>query len=139
MMKRLIETIKQDEGLRLFPYLDTVGVLTIGYGRNLDSKGISHDEAELMLRNDIITAQRELERVFPIASTLSKHRYHVLINMMYNLGATKFMGFRKMRKAIEEGDFEAAAREMLDSKWSNQVGLRADRLAKTMKRENVKP
>lgn len=129
----LIEMIKRHEGLRLKPYRDTVGILTIGYGRNLEDVGISEDEAELMLQNDIAGARKRLEEIFTAASTLSGPRYNVLVDMIFNLGPGGFMGFRKMRKAVEEGDFERAAQEMLDSKWAVQVKGRAEELARMMR------
>ena len=46
-------------GPELFPYRDTVGVLTIAYGRNLDDTGISLDEADLMLDNDIAAVLKD--------------------------------------------------------------------------------
>ena len=45
--------IKICEGTQLEPYLDTVGKLTIGIGRNLSDCGIRLDEAELMFQNDL--------------------------------------------------------------------------------------
>ena len=52
-MESMIGMLKRHEGLRLKPYQDTIGKLTIGYGRNLDDRGISKEEAEYLLRNDI--------------------------------------------------------------------------------------
>jgi lysozyme len=133
-MKEVMEDLARDEGFRQHPYLCSAGALTIGYGRNLDAKGVSRAEADILLRNDVVDAQADLERVFPVASSLSDARYRALVNMMFNLGAERFMGFRRMRAAIERGDFEAAADEMLDSRWARQVGARAERLADLMRR-----
>lgn len=133
-VKRLMEDLARDEGFRQFPYTCTAGALTVAYGRNLDAKGISRAEADILLRNDIVDAQADLERVFPVASRLSDNRYRALVNMMFNLGAERFMQFRKMRAAIERGDFEAAADEMVDSRWARQVGARAERLEDLMRR-----
>ncbi len=133
-MKELMEDLARDEGFRQFPYTCTAGALTIGYGRNLDAKGVSRAEADILLRNDVVDAQADLERVFPVASSLSDARYRVLVNMMFNLGAERFMQFRRMRAAIEAGDFDRAADEMLNSRWARQVGARAERLADLMRK-----
>lgn len=133
-MKKLMEDLVRDEGFRSHPYLCTAGALTIGYGRNLDAKGITPAEADILLRNDVVDAQADLERVFPVASTLSDNRYRALVNMMFNLGAGRFMGFRKMRQAIERDDFEAAADEILDSRAARQCPARYERLANLMRR-----
>jgi lysozyme len=55
-----------------------------------------------------------------------------LVDMGFNLGVPRLMKFKRMWEAIEREDFEWAASEMLNSRWANQVGGRADRLAKVM-------
>ena len=129
----LREQLRRDEGLRLKPYHDTEGVLTIGYGRNLDAVGISQDEAEVMLTNDIEKARAGLIIALPWSTTLSEERFAVLLNMAYNLGLHGLMQFRRMLAAAEAGDYEQAAYEMGDSKWAGQVGPRAVRLARQMR------
>lgn len=61
--QQLREQLERHEGLRLKPYKDTVGKLTIGIGRNLDDKGISRKEAFALLDNDIAEVVRQLEQV----------------------------------------------------------------------------
>ena len=122
----------RDEGLRLRPYLDSVGKLTIGVGRNLDDVGISNAEALTMLANDVDLAIHELESRFTWFGDLSDARQRVLVNMCFNLGITRLLGFRNMLAAVELGDYYKAAHEMLDSKWARQVGDRAKRLATMM-------
>ena len=48
-MTKIEEQLMIDEGFRSKPYSDTVGKLTIGYGRNLDDVGITRNEAFQML------------------------------------------------------------------------------------------
>ncbi len=124
----VIQNLKRDEEFRGKPYRDTVGKLTIGYGRNLDDVGISEKEAEELLRYDIIVANRELLS-FYWYDNLTSCRKRALINMMFNLGFTKFRKFKKMIKAFEAEDYELAADEALDSLWAKQVGERATRIA----------
>lgn len=130
-MSRLIEQLKKHEGLELKPYHDTEGVLTVGYGRNL-SEGITEEEAEILLMNDIEKAAKEAEKL-PFFDSLNMARKAVIINMLFNLGLPRFLGFKKTIAAIEAQDFKAAAAEMLDSKWAQQVGARAEELAQQMK------
>ena len=59
-------------------------------------------------------------------------RQAVIENMIFNLGLTRFRGFKKMIKAIEDYDYLEAAKQMLDSKWSRQVGNRSIELAEMM-------
>ena len=128
----LKKMLKKHEGFKGKPYTDTVGKLTIGYGRNLTDNGISKEEAEIMLQNDINTAKQELLKVVPNILTLSPARQAVLIDMMVNLGATKFKKFKKLLAAIQKEDFKEAAKEMLDSQWAIQVGQRAKELSALM-------
>lgn len=131
-MESLREQLIRHEGMELFPYEDTEGVLTIGVGRNLQDVGLSKGEALFLLDNDIARAYSDLVRVFPIVTSLSDARIGVLANMSFNLGVTRLRGFKRMWAAIEDNNFETAAAEMLDSKWATQVGARADELANTM-------
>lgn len=126
----LREQLLRDEGLRLKPYKDSVGKLTIGCGRNLDDVGLSLTEAEYLLDNDIVRAAAAVLAHIPWTHTLDEVRRAALTNMCFNLGVKGLLGFKKSLAAMERGDWRTAAVEMLDSKWAKQVGVRAERLAK---------
>lgn len=131
MSDRLIQQLKRHEGFRSQPYRDSVGVLTIGYGYNLQ-EGMTHEEAHSLLVFRMMRSRAELYRAFPHAEMMQEVRQDVLVNMVYNLGIKRFMGFKKMLAAILGKDYRTAALEMLDSKWAKQVGNRADELALQM-------
>lgn len=122
-----------DEGVRTKPYRDTVGALTIGCGRNLDAKGLSQSEIDLMLENDVNDAEYDARELFPTFDQLTDNRKAVLINMAFNLGRDRLGKFRKLIKAVTSEDFAAAYVEMVTSLWADQVKQRAVRLAKIMK------
>ena len=124
--------LRQHEGIRLKPYVDTVGKTTIGVGRNLDDIGISNDEAMMLLESDVLTVLADLDRVFPWWRTLSDVRQLVLANMCFNMGITRLSLFKKFLAALQAGEYDLAAAEMLSSKWAGQVGLRAQTLAGIM-------
>lgn len=126
------EQLIRDEGFRLAPYRDTEGLLTIGVGRNLDGVGLYPDEVEYLLNNDIARAKNDVLTALPWAAGLHEARLGVLVNMRFNMGMRRLLGFRKLLEAAERGDWAAAANEMLDSKWAKQVGDRATRLAEQM-------
>jgi len=128
-LSKLKEELIRDEGLKLKPYKCSAGKTTIGVGRNLDDVGISEVEADMLLINDINDAIHSLDMAFPIWKTLSDARQRALVNMMFNLGMSKFMKFRNMLSAIRAGDFKLAAEEALASAWEDQVGNRAIRIA----------
>jgi lysozyme len=128
---KIKDMLIRDEGLQLKPYLCPSGKLTIGIGRNIEDNGISKDEALYMLNNDIVNAERDCKNwLGKVYDNLSDTRKSVLINMMFNLGLPRLMGFKKFKSALCQGDFEKASMEMLDSRWAVQVGNRAERLAK---------
>jgi lysozyme len=125
--------LKADEGVKQFPYRDTVGKLTVGCGRNLDDVGLSDDEINYLLNNDLFRAEKTARALFAGFDRLSDARKAVLVNMAFNLGQTRLAGFQRLREAVKELDWEQAAAEMLDSRWAKQVGQRAIRLANQMR------
>lgn len=130
MNDRLIAMIKKNEGYRSKPYRCTAGKLTIGYGHNLDDNGISAPVAELMLTEDISKAYYDVVDIFQGFYAFSTNRQNALIDMMFNLGRTRFWKFRKMIQAIKIGEWQEAAREAINSLWYEQVGDRAKRNVK---------
>jgi len=125
----LVEQLVRDEELRLKPYRDSVGKLTIGVGRNLDDVGVTQAEALALLANDIQNARSHLEQYLPWAGGLDEVREAALVNMCFNMGIGALMNFHKFLAALQAGDYKTAAAEMLDSLWAKQVGIRAQRLA----------
>ena len=127
------QILLEDEGYRQFPYKCTAGKLTIGIGRNLEAKGLTRDEAEYLLLNDIAEVEDYLQTTYPVYNLLCDARQSVLINMTFNLGFSGVSKFKKMWAALANQDFKEASEQMLDSKWSAQVKGRANRLAKMMR------
>ncbi|WP_265820929.1 glycoside hydrolase family protein [Geovibrio ferrireducens] len=130
-MPSLIDQLILHEGLRLKPYRCTENKLTIGVGRNIEERGITATEAMFLLKNDIEAVEKELSR-FAWFTKQDEIRRRVLIDMGF-MGVPRLLGFKKMIQALVADDYEKAAAEMLDSKWSRQVGGRAVRLAEMMR------
>lgn len=116
-----------NEGMRLHPYKDTMGILTIGVGRNLDQIGLSKDEALTLLDNDINAAIAALDALLPWWRGMSEIRQQVLIDMCFNMGISKLAGFKLALAAMEAGNYDDAANQMQNSAWFNQVGGRGIR------------
>lgn len=131
-MESFKEMLMRHEGYSGKLYKDSVGKYTIGYGRNIEDKGVSIDEANLMFDNDISDARNDCLHAFPWFADLDEPRQWVLINMCFNLGLTRLKGFHKFLGAVERGDYDTAAIEMLDSLWAKQVKGRARELAALM-------
>ncbi len=127
----VMDLIKRHEGLRLHPYLDSVGKCTIGYGRNLDDEGITQPEAEGLLEVDLsmvtvkcmsLNCWRDLDEV----------RQAVLIDVAFNVGYGGLLEFRQMLDALTKHDYATAARELLNSKAAIQLPNRYSELAQMM-------
>lgn len=130
--------LPRDEGMRDKPYRDTVGKLTIGVGRNLDDVGVSADEVDLMLANDIARAEACARKWVPNFDLLDDARRAVVCNMAFNLG-DRLGGFSDTLAAIRAGRWDDAATMMLVSHWAVQVGARARRLSAQMRTGEVTP
>lgn len=126
------EMIKRHEGERLKPYKCSAGKLTIGVGRNLEDVGISAVESDYLFSGDLQNSIIEARKL-PFFKDLSETRKSVIVDMIFNLGLPRFLRFKKMIEAITRKDYNAAAFEMLNSKWAAQVGYRAEELADMMR------
>jgi len=128
------ELIARHEGCRLKPYKDTLGVLTIGYGRNLEH-GVTRDEADMLMRNDLRRVRVAAEK-HEWFGGLSEVRQAVVLDMIFQLGAKGFSKFKKTRAKIAAKDFDEAADEMVRSVWAReQTPTRAKRLARMMRED----
>lgn len=142
MNSKLIEQLKRHEGFRAYIYKCTAGKNTIGYGHNIDSdpnrtvsdfkNGITKEDAEKLLVEDIEIATKSLHFHFPFIITLSEVRQDCLVNMAFNLGIGGLLKFKKMIRALTHRNFEQAGVEMRDSKWYRDVGNRAKELIDQM-------
>lgn len=126
---KLRNQLKTHEGMRDKAYKDSEGVLTIGVGHNLQANGLSPEVIEMILDEDINIATFDAKETLKNFNKLPEDVQIAMINMTFNLGRKRFSSFKKMIAAIDARDFKTASKEMLDSKWANQVGYRARELA----------
>lgn len=140
MNSALVERVKAHEGLRLKPYRCTAGKLSIGYGRNLEDRGISEEEARQMLERDLREAVAvvklwlvrgdadaaegvgpetlsRLGRVDRFAADLSV-QWWVLVELAFWLGAGTLRKFKRFREAVLDYRFDDAADELL---WADEA------------------
>jgi len=126
-VKNLREMIKRHEGVETHAYKCSQSKITIGVGRNIDPNGgigLSEAEIDYLLDNDINRCIGELSG-FVWFPDLSQARQNAMIDMVFNLGITRFKGFKNAITAMSKYDFETAADEFYDSRWAKQVGNRA--------------
>ena len=131
------EMLIANEGLSLKVYKCTAGANSIGVGRNLDSRGISEDEAMLMLNNDIEICIAALDKRYPWWKRLSEARQEVMVDLMFNLGESrlaKFVQFlQSMETASSAEDYAVAAEHLLDSLYAKQLPSRSQRNAEIIR------
>lgn len=136
----LTEMLILDEGSRNYPYKCTAGKLTIGVGRNLDDSGLSQDEIEYLLNNDMKRIRIELLQdpdISPIYSSLDEVRQMAIKNMAFNLGLGRLKGFKKMWKALAHKNYDEAAKQAIDSRWYRQVKGRGKRVVHIIRTGNL--
>lgn len=129
-VNNLTDQLLRDEGLRLKPYVDTVGKTTIGAGRNLTDKGISKDEAIYLLSNDINEVADQLNQV-PWIAALEKVEYIrwcVLANMAFNMGTHELLKWNHFLGYIAQHKWVEATHEAITTPWAKEVGQRSNRL-----------
>lgn len=121
-----VEYIKRCEGSvkrgdAHIPYRCPAGALTIGYGHNLDAKGISERAAEYLLREDLLEVEAAAKRCVKTYSTLEQPRKMVICSMIFQMGEGGFSKFSRTIQEIERGNYNIAARNMLESKWARDL------------------
>lgn len=136
----LAKELRRDEGVEYVPYLDTVGIKTVGVGHNMQAKPLPADwtfpltdaQVDQLLAEDLQEVFDGLDRNIPWWRKLSYERQRVLANMAFNLGIKGLMGFKNTLAHVQAERYQSAAEGMLASKWARQVGQRANRLAAMM-------
>ncbi|MEZ4051441.1 glycoside hydrolase family protein [Enterobacter rongchengensis] len=158
-MKNLYKMIRQDEGEKLELYLDTEGYQTIGIGHlcvlsSSRQKAIEHldkllgrstngkitqQESEQLFAQDVQKSLREIERagLMDIYTPSNEARRNALVNLMFNLGGPRLLGFKNALKAWRAKDYNKAADEFLDSKWARQVKSRSMRVTQCIRNGNM--
>ena len=123
----LLDMLKRHEGVRSKVYVCSGGYETIGVGRNISETGLGLDDREInyLLGNDILRVRKELEDEYPWFVRMDSVRQDALIDISFNLGQTVLRKFKNALKAMAKKQYEEAANEFMDSRWSQQVGNRA--------------
>ena len=136
MRNKLIEMLKVHEGVETYAYKCSEKKTTIGVGRNVDKAGglgLSDDEVDYLLQNDINRVILELNSEYDWFSDLDDIRQDAMIDISFNLGQTRLRAFKNALAAMSEGDWDEAADQFMDSRWSEQVGIRAKNLTEMIR------
>ena len=147
MIDKLAEILTADEGKRTLCYDDATGEsikpgttvegnITIAIGRDIQNFGLSEDEIQVLLKNDIKRVIEEASN-FPFYENLNMVRKIVILSMLFNLGLTRFNKFVKFKRAVHAGSFSEASHEMRDSLYYRQLSHRVEKLAVWMDSGNM--
>lgn len=120
------------EGRQAKPYQDTVGKWTVGVGRNLTDRGLSTEEIDYLLVNDMEDALLGASTL-PYWLLLDPVRQLVVADLVFNLGLAGWRRFVEANQAIALEDYEHAANELVRSRWYQQTGRRARKLVNAMR------
>lgn len=134
-MEQLRKMLRRHEGVKTHFYKDHLGLETIGVGRCIapGSLGLSDDEVDYLLDNDVVRCIKELTRALPWFNRLDDVRRDALIDLCFNLGLTRLLGFKKALAAMEASEWLTAKIELLDSRWAKQVGNRSAEIAEMIR------
>ena len=124
-LKLLKKRFTDWEGLVLKAYKCPTGYISVGIGRNLETRGITEDEANYLLENDIRSVFKDLDKHLPVWRKFPLDAQYVFIDLCFNLGIQTLLSFRKTIAYCEMGDWLKASKELLRSKYRDQVGRRA--------------
>lgn len=133
-----IDLIKRYEGIadgnpatvNLDPYVDPVGILTIGYGhaitfgerflrnnpkdrklaKDLYPDGITRAEAEALLKQDITDHTRELETLIKVP--LTDNQFAAVASLAFNIGVANFKRSSVLAK-LNQGKYRESADRFL--------------------------
>jgi len=142
-IEKLREQLKIDEGVKYEVYLDHLGYKTFGighlvvagddeYGADVGYK-VSEERVNAVFDTDVEKYISESKKVFPDLEDLPEEAQQVIVNMCFNMGAPRLGKFKKFIAAVNDGNWNTAAVEMMDSRWATQVGARAERLRDRIK------
>ena len=144
---QLRRELDEDEGCVYEIYLDHLGYPTFGIGHLVTKSDMEHgwsvgtdveeDRVHEVFEEDVQTVLSDCKKLYHNFYHLPEEVQLIIANMMFNMGLTRLSKFKGMKRGVDDCDWQAAADEMVDSRWYRQVTNRAERLVKRMR--NVTP
>ena len=142
-IEKLREQLKIDEGCVYEIYNDHLGYPTFGIGHlviesdpeNGEEIGTPVSESRVIeaFEQDVETVLSDCAILYPNFDELPEEVQQIVANMMFNLGRPRLSKFAGMKRGVDSQDWDAAADEMVDSRWYRQVGARAERLVERIR------
>ena len=142
-IEKLREEIEYDEGSVNEIYLDHLGLATFGVGHLVRKEDpeygwevgtpVDADRCVEAFNTDIETVLSDCKLLYSDFEDLPEEAQRIIANMMFNMGRPRLSKFKGMKRGVDARDWNAAADEMVDSRWYRQVTKRADRLVERMR------
>ena len=142
-IEQLRKELERDEGVKYEVYLDHLGYPTFGIGHLITDDDpecgasvgtkVDSDRVQEAFETDVEYVLSDCERLYVQFEHLPEEVQLIVANMMFNMGYTRLSKFKGMKRGVDSRNWEAAADEMVDSKWYDQVTRRADRLVVRMR------
>ena len=139
----LRKQLEIDEGIKHDIYLDHLGLPTFGIGHLITDAdpesgqevgtAISDERVRQAFEADVVSVIEDCNKLYNDFDELPEEVQQIIANMMFNMGRTRLSKFRGMKRGVDARDWDAAADEMVDSRWYRQVTNRADRLVQRMR------
>jgi len=143
MIYQLREDLERDEGCVYEVYLDHLGYETFGIGHLITDQDFEYgwpvgaevddERVQEVFKEDVQTVLSDCEKLYDDFYDLPMEVQLIIANMMFNMGYTRLSKFKGMKRGVDSRNWDAAADEMVDSKWYRQVTNRADRLVVRMR------
>ena len=140
---QLREELKVDEGCVYQIYNDHLGYPTFGIGHLVNGHDKEHGwsvgsdgeeyRVEEVFEQDVQIVLSDCEILYPDFYDLPEEAQLIIANMMFNMGRPRLSKFKGMKRGVDSRDWNAAADEMVDSRWYRQVTNRAERLVQRMR------
>jgi len=142
-LEQLREQLEIDEGVKYEIYNDHLGYATFGVGHLVlesdpefgDPIGTPVSESRVVeaFEQDCENVLRDCHILYEDFDSLPEEAQQVIANMMFNMGRPRLSKFKGMKRGVDSRDWNAAADEMVDSRWYRQVTKRADRLVERIR------
>lgn len=122
-----IELIKEFEGFRSKPYLDPIGIPTIGYGATyyLDGRRvkmtdppITKEQGTELLKKMIVEYELSVNTL--VKSSINQNQFDALVSFTYNLGAANLKKSTLLKKVNKNPNDLSIEAEFL--KWNKAGG-----------------
>ncbi len=142
-IEKLRKQLEIDEGIKHDIYLDHLGYPTFGIGHLITGDdpesgqevgtAVSDERVRQAFEADVVSVIEDCNKLYNDFDELPEEVQQIIANMMFNMGRTRLSKFRGMKRGVDNKDWNAAADEMVDSRWYRQVTNRADRLVQRMR------